>query len=351
MRRFATVSVWIAVLVTSMSLSPYSTIAPKATLSEYGFFLGDIRDQKPAPGVFPYSLNTPLFSDYSEKLRFVVLPDGAQAEFDAKEVFKFPVGTTLIKTFYFPNDFRNASKGRQMIETRLLIHEEAGWKAFTYVWDDAQKDAHLEVAGESVPVSYTYLDGKKYKHTFQVPNLNQCKGCHNTNETLQPIGPSARQLNGSLSGWSQDDSGENQLSVWEKNGMLKGMPALESIAKTPVWNDPMSGALHDRARAYLDINCAHCHRPEGPANTSGLNLSIHNTDPTLLGVDKTPVAAGRGSGGRKFDIVKGKPEASILQYRIESKDPGIMMPELGRTVNHREGIELIRTWIKSMETR
>ncbi len=322
--------------------------APKAKLSEYGFFTGEIREQVPAKGVIPYSLNTPLFSDYAEKSRFAVLPEGAQARFDPKEVLGFPKGTTLIKTFFFPNDFRNPAKGKRLIETRLLIHEERGWKALTYVWDEDQQDASLEVAGETVDVSYTYLDGKKYRHKFQVPNLNQCKGCHSFNETLQPIGPSARQLNGEWRGWGYPHSGQNQLLVWKEAEILEGLPEIPAIEKVPVWDDPGSGTLDERARAWLDVNCAHCHRPEGPANTSGLNLSIHNTDPTLLGIDKTPVAAGRGSGGRKFDIVKGRPDASILQYRIESKDPGVMMPELGRTVNHREGIETIREWIRKM---
>lgn len=322
--------------------------APKARLSEYGFFSGVLSDQVPAEGIIPYSLNTPLFSDYAEKSRFLVLPPGARARYNPKEVFDFPVGTTLIKTFYFPNDFRNPSKGKQLIETRLLIHETSGWKALTYVWDKDQKDAHLEVAGETVDVSYTYLDGKKYRHKFLVPNLNQCKGCHSFNEKLLPIGPSARQLNGPFIGWAQPASEQNQLLAWKDRGILDGLPDLPDVGKVPAWHDPGSGTLNERARAWLDINCAHCHRPEGPANTSGLNLSIHNVDSTLLGINKTPVAAGRGSGGRKYDITKGKPDESILLYRMESKDPGVMMPELGRTVSHREGIEVIKAWIKAL---
>lgn len=322
--------------------------APKARLSEYGFFTGILSDQVPAEGVIPYSLNTPLFSDYAEKSRFLVLPEGAQIGYDPGEVFDFPVGTTLIKTFYFPNDFRNPSRGKQLVETRLLMHEASGWKALTYVWDKDQKDAYLEVAGETVDVSYTYLDGKKYRHKFLVPNLNQCKGCHSFNEKLLPIGPSARQLNGHFNGWSQPVSEQNQLLAWKDLGILDGLPDLSDVGKVPAWHDPGSGTLNERARAWLDINCAHCHRPEGPANTSGLNLSIHNTDSTLLGINKTPVAAGRGSGGRKYDIEKGKPGESILLYRIESKDPGVMMPELGRTVNHREGIQVIKEWIKAL---
>jgi uncharacterized repeat protein (TIGR03806 family) len=208
------------------------------------------------------------------------------------------------------------------------------------------------LAGDVKEVSYTYLDGKKRKHEYSIPNLNQCKGCHNRNEKMTPIGPSARQLN--LVGSSQFAdfkdlfSADNQLLNWQKVGILNGLPDLISVPKSPIWNKPETGSLDARARAWLDINCAHCHRPEGPANTSGLNLSIHNNDLTTLGIEKAPVAAGRGTGDRTFDIVKGHPEKSILIYRMESTDPGIMMPEVGRRTVNKEGIELIKEWIKNM---
>ncbi|WP_229364501.1 c-type cytochrome domain-containing protein [Fibrella aestuarina] len=106
--------------------------------------------------------------------------------------------------------------------------------------------------------------------------------------------------------------------------------------------------MAERARIYLDINCAHCHRPDGPANTSGLNLTIHEQNPTAWGLRKTPVAAGRGSGGHQYDIVAGKPNESILLYRMASTDPGVMMPEVARKVTHQEGVALIREWIEKM---
>lgn len=327
----------------------YKATAPKEKLSEYNFFDGNIAEQKPASGVTPYSLNTPLFSDYAEKLRFVKLPEGTKAVYNDKEVLDFPVGTTLIKTFYYPNDFRNVAKGRRIMETRLLIHEAEGWKALAYVWNDEQTEAYLEVAGETTQVSYIDLNGKKKKHEYSVPNLNQCKGCHNLNEQMRPIGPSARQLNGYYSAWGINQGSENQLVAWQKMGILQDLPAIEQVPKAPVWNKPETGSIDERARIWLDINCAHCHRLGGPAQTSGLNLSIHEADPLAFGILKTPVAAGRGSGNKKFDIVPGKPEESILLYRIESVDPGEMMPEVGRKTAHKEGIELVKEWIKQIK--
>ncbi|MCU0327058.1 MAG: hypothetical protein MUF45_17790 [Spirosomaceae bacterium] len=346
----------ISVIVFLSSFSKNESVGAKEKLSDYQFFVGNLADLKPANGVIPYSLNTPLFSDYAEKARFVKLPENQTVSYNNKEVLDFPKGTTIIKNFYFPNDFRNPAKGRRIIETRLLIHEESGWKAYEYVWNDEQTDAFLEVAGDTKEVSYVYLDGKKKKHQYSIPNLNQCKGCHNRNEKMSPIGPSARQLNGDfVDNFNADrvlnpvSVHNNQLLSWQKMGILTGLPDITSVPKAPVWNDPKTGSLDERARIWLDINCAHCHRPEGPASTSGLNLSIHNNDMTTLGIEKAPVAAGRGTGDKKYDIVKGYPEESILLYRLESTDPGIMMPEVGRRQVHKESVALIKEWIENMK--
>lgn len=344
---FATLPLVLILMFSSFSTqTPESGSAPKMKLSDYGFFEGNPADQIPAEGVVPYSLNTPLFSDYAEKLRFVRLPEGSTVAYQGEKVFDFPVGTALIKTFYYPKDMRNPSKGRTLMETRVLLHEEKGWKALPYVWNEAQTEATLEVAGEHKEISWKNAKGKKQKLEYSIPNMNQCKSCHNVDGVLKPIGPSARQLNGE---WTYADQPQNQLMHWQEAGMLSEMPDLTIVPRAPVWNDAKSGTLTDRARIWLDINCAHCHNPQGPASTSGFFLDVHQTDPTVLGVLKSPVAAGRGAGGNDYDIEPGKPDASILVYRMESTDPGIMMPEIGRKLVHQEGVALIREWIEEME--
>jgi uncharacterized repeat protein (TIGR03806 family) len=162
---------------------------------------------------------------------------------------------------------------------------------------------------------------------------------------MRPIGPSVRQLNRDF---SYSEVNENQLIHWNKIGLIDKLPPLNEIPKSPIWNNPQSGSLNDRARAWLDINCAHCHNEHGPAKTSGMFLAYNEKEPIKYGILKTPVAAGKGSGGRKFGIVPGKPEQSILLYRIESIDPGEMMPEVGRKLQHKEGIQLIKDWIKQL---
>ena len=308
----------------------------RENLSDYGFFKGTLKDQIPADGVVPYALNSPLFSDYASKLRFVKLPAGQSVAYNPDSVLQFPVGTAIVKTFYYPVDERNPKKGRRLMETRVLLHEAKGWVALPYIWNKEQTDATLEVAGGSDMVAWTDASGKKQSFEYQVPNMNQCKGCHERSGQMTPIGPSVRQLNDG-----------QQLQHWETAGILKGLPK-DHIPALVNYSDA-SASLDDRVKAYLDINCAHCHNPTGPARSSGLYLTWDSKDRTAYGFLKSPVAAGRGSGNLSYDIVPGKPEQSILHYRMASRDPGVMMPELGRQLTHHEGVELVRSWIQSMQ--
>jgi len=307
----------------------------KENLSDYGFFKGTLKEQIPSDGVVLYTLNSPLFSDYASKLRFVKLPAGQSVAYNPDSVLQFPVGTAIVKTFYYPIDERNPKKGRRLMETRVLLHEPKGWVALPYIWNKEQTDAVLEVAGGSDQVSWIDGAGKKQSLEYQVPNMNQCKGCHERSGKMTPIGPSVRQLNDG-----------QQLQHWETAGLLKGLPK-DHIPALVNYSDA-SASLDDRVKAYLDINCAHCHNPTGPARSSGLYLTWDSKDRTAYGFLKPPVAAGRGSGNLSYDIVPGKPDQSILHYRMASRDPGVMMPELGRQLTHHEGVELVRSWISSL---
>ncbi len=129
-------------------------------------------------------------------------------------------------------------------------------------------------------------------------------------------------------------------------GYLGDLPAGE-LPRNVAWND-RAAPLEARARSYLDINCGHCHSPSGAARTSGMWLDAGTRDPLRLGRCKLPIAAGQGTGNRAWDIVPGAPDDSILTYRMQSVDPGVMMPELGRGLVHEEGVELIRQWIAAM---
>jgi uncharacterized repeat protein (TIGR03806 family) len=314
--------------------------------------------------VVPYDLNTPLFTDYAHKLRTVWMPKGQSAVYNADTTFDFPVGTIISKTFYYPTgrdgktvlanydsdgDQLDTTKVR-LIETRLLVKRANGWIALPYVWNADQTDAVLSRTGDQIPLDVVHEDKSVNKLTYVVPNVNQCASCHVADvksRQFQPIGPKARHLNRD---YSYEGVSTNQLAYLAKIGYLSGVPA--DVAKAAPhnanWRDNTQ-TVDARARAYLDINCAHCHNGKGAANTTALHLNMGAPADLHLGLCKPPVAAGAGTGGRNHDIAPGKPDDSIMLYRLNSAEPGVMMPELGRGSVHKEGVALIREWIAAMK--
>ncbi len=322
--------------------------APYPKLSDYGFFTAVDEDGfAPNAGVLLYEPITTLFTDYAHKARYVWMPDSVQATVDDKGVLQFPDNSVLIKHFYYPADFRKPDEARDLIETRLLMKKAGQWEAYTYVWNGEDTEAELNLVGDFRQAAWTDEQGRARTVEYVVPNKNQCKSCHNQNKQLLPIGPKVRNLNAMLE--YPDGTRQNQIAKWQAEGKLAEGDWSARFTALADWADPASGSVEDRALAYLEVNCGHCHHPEGPAHTTGLYLHTDFKDqPAQLGICKSPVAAGKGSGGHRFGVAPGRPEASILLHRMQSDDPGVMMPEIGRAVAHEEGIALVRDWIAQL---
>ncbi len=314
----------------------------KEHLSDYGFFTGNLKDLSPAKGVIRYELITPLFTDYAVKDRFIVVPSGKTIRYTPAGVLDFPDSTIIVKNFAY----RNQSNQKIMIETRLLVKDpaEKTWRVMDYLWDSTQTDAVKHITGAKIPIRLLDDQGQKISTVYQVPNTNDCKRCHMNSSVISLIGPKARNLNFTLSGHS-----ENQLSEWVSLGKLAGLPDLGEVAKLPDWKDSVHYSVNERARAYLDVNCAHCHTQGGDAMNTGLFLEYQQKDPSHLGVLKSPVSAGGGAGGMNYDIVPGDAAHSILAYRMNSTEPGTAMPELARTIVHKEAVRLVVDWIHQMK--
>lgn len=291
----------------------------------------------PSSEAVVYELNTPLFSDYATKVRTVWLPKGTSATYASDGVFDFPVGAIITKSFGFPKDARDPASPVTWVETRVMLRAADGWKAVSYQWDDAQSSAKQKPGGTVVPIDFIDARGTAAHASYLLPSINQCPKCHDNGGALMPIGPRAAQLN-------RDD----QLARWSATGLVTGAPPSDKVPRLPVWDDPASGAPSDRARAYLDGNCAYCHSAGGEARTTGLFLSMAETDPTHLGVCKPPVAAGRATSNLLYDIVPGKPDESIVVYRMQATEPSVAMPELGRSIVHTEAVALVRQWIEGL---
>lgn len=362
-------SVCFAVLIAACGQTPapvqsFPADAPPHDLGDWSLFNVDGAHLTLNEGVTPYDLNTPLFTDYALKLRTVWLPPGTSAKYVDDRELDFPVGTIISKTFYYEkaDDFEPAminvvkadrensldEQGRLdldryvLIETRLLVRYEGGWDAYPYVWNESQTNASLEVAGDIRQIEFA---GEE-QFVYVVPDANQCSGCHTPNHSakeLRPLGPRAWQLNRP---YRYNGTSANQLDHWSDMGILSAYAG--GAPSGARWSEPGSASLEERSRAYLDSNCAHCHNAAGAADTSGLHLNIDAPLDQYFGICKSPVAVGRGSGDRPYDIYPGQPDDSILIYRMQHTDPAIAMPELGRSTVHTEGVALLSDWIASL---
>jgi uncharacterized repeat protein (TIGR03806 family) len=307
-------------------------------------------------GVEPYEIATPLFSDYALKLRTVYLPPGTAMEYRGRGAFELPVGSIVSKTFFYPvsdgvpqaaeswgGDPGTLHPSRyRLLETRLLVRQPDGWHALPYIWNG--DDAHLRITGAILPTTLA-VDDALIDLAYLVPARSECASCHATDHAsgaLSLIGLKAKHLNRPYPGRSND-----QLTAWSAGGWLDGLPPQELVPPAADWHDPKA-TVEQRARAYLDANCGHCHSPTGPAATSGMHLDFHTDSYRALGVCKPPVAAGRGSGGHAHGIEPGRPDASILVHRMETNDPATRMPEIGRSIMHRAGVRLVSDWIAAL---
>ncbi|WP_076414721.1 parallel beta-helix domain-containing protein [Shewanella sp. UCD-KL12] len=331
-------------------------------LSDYNLF-ADTANPTAAPNSdgLPYDMNTQLFTDYASKYRFVFVPEGKVANYSAQESMDFPVGTVISKTFALPADTAQRGFGNEdMVETRLLIRRATGWSALPYIFNADKSDAVLAKAGAIQAKQVTH-NGETFDFDYVVPSMNNCKQCHqfkadpSSPAVFVPIGPKARHLN---KDYAYADGTMNQLMKWQAAGILQGVPDVATIDTVPTFSDGDEANLNSMtdellmrtAKGYLDVNCAHCHRPEGNASNTGLKLeyfrSYSEDGGFSHGTCKSPVAY--GGGNLSFDVVPTAPERSILHFRMETNLPGDRMPEIGRSLSHGEGVELIYEWIKRL---
>ena len=362
-------------------------------LDQYNLF-ADPEDptSEPNSGGYPFVLNTKLFSDYAVKYRVVFLPPGDKATYMApganqpSATIVFPVGTIIAKTFSFLDNTTETDAETRLIIKRRNSSGQPIWVGLPYVWgeENGERVARLELEGETLPASWDYVDadsGTRYTgstDSYSVPNANQCISCHSNSDLESgsaPIGPKVRNLNRVYKSESSQDTaqsahpiaGQNQIKWMCDNGKLAECPTpltvengvVQGIEHAPKFNVPGSSGftansdedIEARTRAWLEVNCQHCHNPQGFAANTGFYLDVFRTVDSSYGICKGPTAAGaEGSGGRTVDIRPGNANASILDYRIgpQATTPVAMMPPIARSVVDEQGAALVRNWINNV---
>lgn len=332
---------------------------PYAKLSDYKFFEGEMREQKPALDLLPYEPSSSLFTDYAHKKRFVWMPKNTKATYNSDgTTLELPVGSVLIKSFYYDNVQNTPNVGgSRIIETRIMIRKSTGWIFANYVWNDEQTEATFSLTGGSTPISWKDEHNVIKSTNYSIPPEDRCIVCHKFETPVPgapklvtniPIGIKPQNLNFNYT--YPDGTTKNQLVKWIEAGYLENNFNLPTAEHSTVDYNDTSKSLSQRARSYVDANCAHCHqnnrhcdyRPmrfaylETLNNDANMGVCVNTSDmqdfpPALLKI-----------------VAPGNINRSMMYYRLNTTNVSYMMPLHGRTVIHEEGVELIRDWINSL---
>lgn len=340
-------------VVVDLSTVPY----PK--LSDYKFFEGDLKAQIPTVGVLSYEPASSLFTDYAKKKRFVWMPKNSKATFNSDSaVLELPIGSVLIKTFYYEN-VQNVSPvgATRIIETRLMIRKATGWLFANYVWNTEQTEASYDMAGSFTTVSFKDENNIIKTTDYKIPSDVQCIICHKTQRMVNvdlitaftPIGIKPQNLNFN---YNYGTETKNQLTKWIEAGYLEDNFNLPSAANTVVDYRDTSKSLDLRARAYVDANCAHCHTTDRHCDYRPMRFAFADSGTqngyTNMGVC-VPTSDMQGFPEALSSIVTpGNINRSMLYYRLNTTVEQYRMPLHGRTLIHEEGIALMEQWINAL---
>lgn len=304
---------------------------PPDLLSKTGCF--DAADPKtPLPALVPYAPSAELYSDNATKRRWLAMPDSKTIAIGADGDFDFPTGSVLIKEF---------SVAGQRIETRFFVRQEADgrWAGYTYQWREDQTDAALVA---SAGATYAFASGQ----TWSFPTRAQCHQCH-TRVAGSTLGLEIGQLNHELT-YASTGRTANQLFTLASIGLLDALPGeVTTLPRLAAIGD-LSRTVDERARAYLHANCASCHRPEGPTFTP-LDLRFQTSFKDMGICDALPTIddlAGLIPANPRI-FAPGEAQRSVLYWRLQTTDPSIRMPPVGRSLSHVGGVALLSDWITS----
>lgn len=295
------------------------TITFEQNLSAYNVFEGTPTDLIPANDFHLLELSSVLYTDYAHKQRLVKVPAGTEMERLNDGSIKFPDGSILVKTFFYYNDERDTSLGKRIIETRLLIKENDTWNIATYLWNDNQTDATLTLDGFDTQVSWTNSDGNSFSTLYHVPNENECITCHQSNSSMIPLGTRLRNLNRIV---ERNGTNLNQISHLQSVGVLNDFQ-ISQVPQIVDYNDT-NISLEERGRAYLEMNCAHCHNPDGWEIPAEQNFDFRYETP----LNQTGILDEQGQ---------------MVNVLLDEE-----MPFIGTTIADQEGVSLLIEFIESL---
>ena len=319
-------------------------------LSQTGVFT-NTPAMNPAAALIPYSVNAPLWSDEAVKTRYLAVPNdgapytpGEQIAFAPTGEWTFPAGTVFVKTFELATNETNPNLKRRL-ETRLLVRDTTGTVyGVTYKWRADNSDADLLSGSLSEDIQIITATGTRIQ-TWYYPGSSDCLLCH-TPAANYVLGVNTRQINGNFT-YPSTSQTDNQLRSLNRLGLLNPAVSeadISSYARLSALTN-LSATLEERARSYLDANCAHCHRPGGSGPTMDARF---DTIPANQNIINAVLAKGNLGYDNARVVVPKDLYRSVLWDRMISTNPAIKMPALARNLVDTSAVQVIGDWINSL---
>lgn len=305
----------------------------------------DIDSLEVAPGILPYGVQSPLWSDGALKRRWIALPSDAQIGFSEAGAWTFPPGTVFIKQFGMALDER-APDEVQRLETRFLVAaSDGGYYGLVYAWNEDQRDARLLLDGSADMLDIVQPDGSARHQLYTYPSQQACNACHSA-AAGYVIGPRTAQLNGEYADGASVADAHNQLVTWAQldvfDSPVGDIPLSEHEQLVPL--DDETASVEARVRSYWDSNCSSCHNDRSPMPSWDARFSTPLARQRVLFAE--PYSGPRPDGAQL--IVPGEPERSLIYTRSLSTQPGVRMPPLLRNRVDELYVELLGEWILSL---
>ncbi|MFT4072116.1 MAG: hypothetical protein QM654_09415 [Dysgonamonadaceae bacterium] len=291
-----------------------NNIVFKQRLSEYGLYQGKISELIPCEKAETIEIASASFTDYTEKQRIILLPKGQKMKAKGNGLRDFPNGTIITKTFFYQNKTNDKTKALHILETCLLIKDQNQW-------NDTQNEAYLLKDGTIIPVSFVDEKGSNRTTNYKIPSRADCISCHRQNDKIFSIGLKMTNINIAI---NRDQDTVNQSECLRQKGKLE-ITGITQIATTTDYKNEAE-SLEMRAREYLDINCAHCHNPNGIGYITQLDLRNETA------INHTGIWLKQGK----------------IAYRMATSDE-LHMPKIATTIPHDEGVKLILDYIANLK--
>ena len=307
-------------------------------LSGTGAF-SNLTSLTPSPGLIPYDMVEPFWSDGADKKRWMAIPnDGSyntadeQITYSTDDAWDFPRGSVLIKHFEIDG---------QRLETRFEVKgDDDVYYYLTYKWNAVQTDATLLNAAVDEDI---VVNGQT--QSWHYPSRTECVSCHFP-QNGSVLGPKTRNLNKAIL-YPSSGITMNQLVNFSELGLITETITDANVSTYPAVaaKDDLSASLEDRARSYIDVNCSSCHNPT--VDNVAMFDARYSTPLANQNIIYGDVVYDEGLTDPKV-IIPQDVANSMAHFRMNSTQTGIEMPPIAKDVVDTAGVQLIEDWINSL---